>query len=146
MEPPDPRTAEQPGAIARGRVAPAPPRLRSPILDAGSFDLLALDPNRRRIEIPPLGEAVGILLWSLVPAVPLAASVGWQPAVIGAAAGLLLRTLNRFAARSGFQFADGFLQFQSDEGPALRVREDDDVRWHWSGLPVTDGRGGSTRS
>jgi hypothetical protein len=140
MEPVDPHAAEEPGTVARERLVPAAPRLRSPVRDAGSFDLLALDPNRPSIEIPPLGETVGILLWSLVPAVPLAASVGWQPAVIGAVAGLFLRTLNRFAARSGFQFADGFLQFQNDEAPALGVREDDDVRWHWSRRPVTSER------
>ncbi len=140
MEPMEQRAAEQPDTVARQRLVPATPRLRSRVPDAGSFEFLVLDPTRPTIEIPPPDEIIGILLWASIPAVPLAASVGWQPAVIGAAAGLILRTLNRFAAGSGVQFADGFLQFRKDDAPALGVREDDDVRWQWSRGPVTSRR------
>lgn len=109
-------------------------------LDDRAIELLAHERDRPSVELPPLGDLLDLLLWSLVPAVPLLALVGWQAAVVAGGAGLLARTVQPRSGRPGATFAEGFLQFQGDEGRARGVQEDDDVRWRWSGRALTGER------
>jgi hypothetical protein len=124
------RTSGQPGTVARERLVHTAAHLRAAAVDDRAIEFLALERERRTIELPPLGTLVGALLWFLVPAVPLLALVDWEAAAVAGAAGLILRMLNRQAVRSSVRFADGFLRFR-DDTPVHGIREEDDVRWHW---------------
>jgi hypothetical protein len=127
----DQRTSEQPGLVVLERLADAEAHLHATTVDDRAIQLLAQERERRTIELPPLGTLVRAVLWFIVPAVPLGSLVDWEAAALGGAVGLVLWMLNRLAARSSVQFADGFLRFR-DEAPAHGIREDDDVRWQWS--------------
>jgi hypothetical protein len=140
MEPADPRATGQPGIVACERLEPSKARLRSPLADGHPIELLPIDPDRPTVELPPLGGIIGALAWSLTPALPVLAYVDWPQAVLAGSAGLLLWTLGRHAARSDVAFADGFLRFRGDQAQLPGRREDDDVRWRWSGSAATGGR------
>jgi hypothetical protein len=140
MEPMDPSTPGRPDAVVRERLVPSAAHLRSPVVDDHSIELLALDPDRLTLELPPLNDVVGMLLWSLGPGVPCLALVGWEAALITGGAGLFLWILNGRPSRSGVAFTEGFLRFRGDDAPAHGIQEEDDVRWRWRGGPVTGGR------
>ena len=137
MESPD---TKELAAVAPERLNASTAHLRSPVVDDRSIELLSLDADRpTRGAAADSAELVGVLLWSLVPGVPLLALVGWQPAVAAAASCLLIRSLRRHASQSGSLFADGFLRFRGTRC-APGVQEEDDVRWRWRG--GGDGRAG----
>ena len=115
-------------------------RLRSPIVEDRSIELLPLDPDRPTVELPPLGSLSVALIWALTPALPFLLLVGPQPALFAGGVGLLIRELNRRAARPGIVFAEGFLRFRGDDAQAQGIQEDDDVRWSWSGRALTGER------
>lgn len=144
MEPMESAETGQPDAVASERLAPSTAHLRSHVVDDRSIELLSVDLDRPTVELPPLAELVGVLLWSLVPAVPLLALLGWQPAVVTAGLCVLIRSVSRRAAQSSSVFADGFLRFRGDVR-AQGVQEEDDVRWRWRGGAVTGGQEDGTR-
>ena len=146
MEPMDSRASGQADIVARERLVPSAAHLRTSRLDDQAIELLAQDRERPSVALPPLADLLGVLLWSLVPAVPLLALVSWQAAAVAGAAGLFLRTVHLHSGRPGVAFADGFLQFQGDGGRAPGVQEDDDVRWRWRSRAVTSGREDGARS
>ena len=99
---------------------------------SAAADARALPFRDRALDVVELdAEVVGMLLWALLPALPLLAVGGYQAAAIAGGGILVLRLLNHWSARSTIQFADGFLQFHHDADRAPGVREDDDVRWRW---------------
>ncbi|MGZ8437660.1 MAG: hypothetical protein ACXWXR_03855 [Candidatus Limnocylindrales bacterium] len=124
---------------------PSAAHLRAHVVDDRSIELLSVDLDRPTVELPPLAELGGVLLGSLVPAVPVLALVGWQPAVVTAGLCLLIRSLSRRVDRSSSVFADGFLRFRGDAAQAQGIQEDDDVRWHWRGGALTGGQEDGTR-
>lgn len=119
---------------------PSAAHLHASRIDDRAIELLAQGRERPSVALPPLGDLLGMLAWSLVPAVPLLALVDWQAAAVVGGAGLLVRAIRRRGGRPEATFANGFLQFQGDGGRARGVQEDDDVRWRWAG------RGGDERA
>jgi hypothetical protein len=114
--------------------------LRSPIVEDRTIELLAPDPDRPSVEVPPIRELIRPLAWAIVPAVPSLVLAGWQAALIAAGVGVLLQQLSERAGRSTFVLTDGFLRFRGDDARAQGVQEEDDVRWAWTSGAVTGGR------
>ncbi|MBI3749910.1 MAG: hypothetical protein HY262_13860 [Chloroflexi bacterium] len=142
----DSRAPAPPGTVARERLVPSALHLHAARIDDRAIELLAQGRDRPSVALPPLGDLLGMLAWSLVPAVPLLALVDWQAAAVVGGAGLLVREIRRRGGRPEATFANGFLQFQGDEGRARGIQEDDDVRWRWRGGAVTSGREDGARS
>ena len=84
------------------------------------------------IEMPSIRAVVGLLAWSLVPALPMLARVGWQQALVTAVVALLARETRLRANGASFSFGEGFLGYVARDGWPRGVQEDDDVRWNWS--------------
>ena len=87
--------------------------------------------------IPSGAQLFRVLSLGLAAAFPVMLLVDWKPALIVGTVAIIVRELDRRAARAGFTFADGFLPFRTESGWPRGVQEDDDVRWDW-----TKGRNG----
>jgi hypothetical protein len=113
-------------------LAGSPPHVRSTIVEQRSAELPPPNPDRPSLVIPPVRELIRPLAWAFVPAVPVAALLGWQPAVIVGAAAVLIRELDRRVGRANASFGDGFLTPRPPDARPTGVQEDDDVRWNWT--------------
>jgi hypothetical protein len=84
------------------------------------------------VELPPIRELVGPLVWVLIPALPILLRVGWQSALAAAMVALMVRQARHIANRSTISFGEGFLGYTGMSGWPHGVQEDNDVHWNWS--------------
>lgn len=105
-------------------------RMRFPLTDRRSDSSI---PRAELIpvEMPPIREFIGPLLWGIIPALPILVRVGWQAAVVTGLVALIVRAAHLRADRSTISFGEGFLGYAARDGWPHGVQEDDDVHWNW---------------
>lgn len=109
------------------------PTIRSPIMDPRPRQIVPPDPDRTMLMLPAARDLLGPMGWAIWIALPVLVLIGWQAAVIAWVGTTFVRSLDGRLARSDVSFASGFIGYRPPTGLPHGVREDDDVRWNWSG-------------
>jgi hypothetical protein len=109
------------------------PTIRSPIMDPRRRQILPPDPDRTTVMLPAGRDLLGPMTWAVCIALPVLVVIGWQAAVLAWVVTAIVRTVDGRLARSDLSFASGFIGYRGAPEWPRGVREDDDVRWNWSG-------------